>query len=253
MSLLYRALLGVGVCVCVLFGASHVTNADAITWNFTGSGGIGSDGNALSFTSGGVKVSATAWSYNGSFQNARLGQWGTGLGVCADLEGYCNTPDHQVDNAGTDDYVLFLFSAQVDPSTVRIDPYGTWDRDVSYWVGNVDSSLDSQGNLRLNSLAGTMYGGLTGLRFTSNDPFNSNGTTSGAFRDVSIYGSTSVNALLFGAQRGSESSDPYYTDRFKITGMTATASVPEPSSMLLLALGMGVIGLVSMRRNLVKG
>lgn len=238
MTQLNRILLGVGA--CVLLGATHVAHADTITWNLTGSGSLGSDGNSRSFTSGGITVTATAWSYNGSFQDARLGQWSTGLGVCADGEGSCSTPDHQVDNAGTDDYVLFRFSAPVDPLTVRIDPYGTWDRDVSYFVGNVASSLD---------LENKQYSDLAGLGFSS--IFNSNGTASSNYRDVSISNPFAVNALLFGAKYLGEN-DSSYTDRFKITLMTGSTSVPEPSSMLLLALGMGVIGLVSMRWNPAK-
>ena len=231
-----------GLVVCLLLGTSHVANADTITWNLTGSGSEGSVGNSRVFTAGGITVTATAWSIgtlsSSTFQAARLGIWSTGLGVCNTGE-TCRSPYHQVDNGGTpDDFVLFQFSAPVDPLSVRIDPYGTYDRDVSYWVGNINTS----------NLTGLSYNGLATLGFglrIDNDDY-----ASSSYRDVSIGGANSVNALLFGARVGSGADSN--ADYFKIKSMTASTSVPEPSSMFLLALGMGVIGLVSMRWNPAK-
>lgn len=76
------------------------------------------------------------------FQQARSELWATGLGVCS-LTKPCGNPSHQVDNAGQREYVLFRFSAPVDPISVRIDPFGTYDRDVSYWTGNIALPLVS--------------------------------------------------------------------------------------------------------------
>lgn len=207
-----------------LLGASG--HAEAITWNFTGSGGEGTIGNSRTFTSEGVTVTATAWSYNGtSFQAARLGLWSTGLGICSQSE-RCGDPVHQVDNAGQNEFVLFSFSTAVDPLSVRIDPYGTYDRDVSYWTGTVGLPSDL--------LAGETYASLGGLGFGGR--IDNNGTVSSSPRDVSIT-SLPVTAMLFGA-RVNGGGDDY----FKITSLTGTASVPEPSSLLLL--GLGMLGLV---------
>lgn len=246
MSLLYRAMLGVGA--CVLVGASHVATVDAITWDFRGDGGTLVDPSF--FESDGVK--ATAWNYGYSnqrysFQAATLHQVNHedtgkgGLGVCSGTEN-CETvsADYQVDNAGHDDYVLFTFDSPMDQFTVRINPEvnnsGGWDLDVSYFVGYVDPSID---------LAGKGYSDLVGLGFSSR--VDDDWYRSATYRDVSIFSQTPVNALLLGPKKGGEYD---LSDRFMITSIS---SVPEPSSMLLLMLGMGVIGLVSMRRNLVKG
>ena len=212
-----------------LLGTSGFAEAASITWNFTGSGSEGSIGNSRSFTAGGITTTATAWSYNGSFQQARLGQWSTGLGICSTSE-TCGSPVHQVDNAGQNEYVLFLFSSPIDPLTVRIDPYGTYDRDVSYWTGNVVSPI---------SLTGVLYGGLGALGFSGRA--DNDGTVSSSYRDVSIN-APFVNALLFGPKLGGGGDD-----YFKITSMSAAVSVPEPSSLLLL--GFGLLGLVWLRRK----
>ena len=106
--------------------------ADPVTWSFTGtqggSTGEGANGNTRTFQSGGVTLTATAWGYtygssNNALENAALGRWSTGLGACNRSES-CGDPNHQVDNVGADDFVLFTFSEAVDIATIRIDPYG---------------------------------------------------------------------------------------------------------------------------------
>ncbi len=229
------------ICAAVLsaFLAGTSSSADAITWNFTGYGGEGSIGNSRSFASEGVTVTATAWSYTSTgFQAARLGLWSTGLGVCNQAE-TCGNPSHQVDNSGRQEYVLFQFSSAVDPLSVRIDPYGTYDRDVSYWTGNVTLPSDL--------LAGETYGSLTGSSgvgfFSRIDNY---GSISSSPRDVSIT-SPYVTAMLFGPGYNSGGND-----YFKITSLTGTArttSVPEPTALLLLSLGLfGLVWLHSKRQ-----
>lgn len=227
-------------CAAVLsaFLAGTSGSADAITWTFTGPGSEGTIGNSRSFTSQGVTVTATAWTYtNSGFQAARLGLWSTGLGVCSQAERGCGSPNHQVDNAGQSEYVLFQFSRAVDPLSVRVDPYGTYDRDASYWTGNVTLPSDL--------LAGETYSSLTssGVGFFSR--IDNNGSVSSSPRNVAIT-SPFVTALLFGPGYNSGGND-----FFKITSLTGTArtsSVPEPSSILLLSLGL--LGLVWLQRKM---
>jgi hypothetical protein len=221
----------------LLLGTSGFAEATSVTWNLTGPGSEGSLGNTRSFTDfgSGITVAASAWNYyDGSFRQANLGQWSTGLGVCNPSESNpCSSPSHQVDNQGSDDFVLFLFSAPVDPTTVRIDPYGTYDRDVSYWTGTVGTPI---------SLTGVSYGGLGALGFSSR--IDNDGTSSSSYRDVPIV-SPFANALLFGPKYGGEG-DGY--DYFKITKLSA--SVPEPASLMLL--GAGLVGILIWRRKSVK-
>jgi hypothetical protein len=222
------ALLVAGTAALIPASAS----ADPVTWSFTGtqggSYGTGSFGNTRTFTQGGVTVTASAWGYTwGSSDNAlqagALGRWSTGLGVCNVNEGSgCGSPTHQVDNVGADDWVLFVFSTAVDITSVRIDPYGSYDRDVSYWVGNVTSPL---------SLSGVTYSGLSALGFAPRTD-NTAGVSSDA-RNVPVGGGY-VNALLIGGQLYSDQDD-----YFKITSITGDVrSVAEPSSLMLVGLGL---------------
>jgi hypothetical protein len=212
-----------GLVMCLLLlGINSTAEASPIIWNFTGSGGEGAVGNERIFNAGGITVTANAWSYGTSFQEARLGQWSTGIAVCGVPE-TCSNPQHQVDNVGQHEFVLLRFSAPIDPLSVRVDPYGTYDRDVSYWVGNVNSSID---------LTNKTYGQLAGLGFL--DRVDSNGTSSSSYRDVGINNLGSVNALLIGAKYYGSSDG---ADRFKITKASGY-SVPEPGTLLMLGLGM---------------
>lgn len=205
--------------------------AQALTWDFTGfHDGEGTIGNSRTFIAEGITVTATAWSYTSNgFEQARLGQWGIGLGVCS-VEEACGDPLHQVDNAGQNEYVLFQFSEAVIPVTVEIAPYGTYDRDVSYWTGT--------GVLPANLLDGETYGSLSSLGFFPR--IDSDGTVASYLsRDVSIS-SPAATALLFGPKYlGGED------DYFKIRSISA---VPEPTSLFLLTLGLfGLIGIHTRR------
>ncbi|MFD2255956.1 PEP-CTERM sorting domain-containing protein [Luteolibacter algae] len=211
----------------------------SITWNLGGSSNVTSTGGTKSFTVNGVKVTASAWSYtkgsnNNALEASKLGQWSPGLGVINNEENG-SSPWHQVDNEGQNDFILFTFDTLVDVESVKIQASpGPYDQDVSYWVGNTNSS----------NLNGVTYSGLSALGFLGEQQENGNSTSNA--KNVSINSpSSGVNAILFGPKTGLVS-DSRYIDAFKINSITASV-VPEPSTALLSVLG--VLGICARRRR----
>ena len=210
---------------------TSMLQAAAVSYDFTTSPatttGTGFS-NTFSYLNNGVTVTITGWGTTGTggaLQHGQMGFYsGLGLGVCNQSETLnCSSPNHQVDNASNYDFVLFQFSKPLDPATVSIIPYGYYDRDVTYYVGNTANALDLTGK-KLSDLAAV------GFSAAINDD-----STPAYFvgRTVNLN-SGIVNSLLFGARVGGDTSPDY----FKISGMTGeTPNVPEPGTFGLLAGG----------------
>lgn len=232
-----------GVAAAALIGATAVANAATITFDLTtgGSNSGSGFGNVRTFTSGGVTLTVTAWGLTGSgnsFQTAQLGQFSGGLGSCNRDEGTgCSDPAHQVDNIGADDYVLFQLSGAGTFSfaSIVIDPSGTYDRDVSYYIGSASNPLNLTGS-DLGDLAALGLGGVT----------DDQGSTSSAARTVDLN-DESGNSLLFGAEQGESD------DRFKIKTLvidfTPTTTVSEPGTLAAFGLGLAALGYLGRRRK----
>lgn len=236
------------LCACVVLAGTALSQN--VQWDTVGPNHGGSFGNALNFYSDtdNKNLVVNSWGYtygpsNTAFEAARGSQYTIGMGV-SNAEETTNNPDHQVDNIGADDFMLFYFDEMVGNVKVTIDPYGTYDRDVTYYTATLDGPVD---------LTHLTYADLAALGFSArHDDYS---TMSGDAREVSIANTTGgFNAILFGAWQGEPTGDS--VDCFKISGVSATytgqpnphgnGTIPEPSSALLGLLG--TLGLLRRRR-----
>lgn len=229
------------------------TISNTLTFDLTTGGtqtsNPGAFGNTWVFTSGGVTLTASAWGLTGNsattFQTAQAAQYVTGIGVCNQSEGLnCPAPTHQVDNDTHYDFFLFQFSQAVDPLKVWINPTGVWDRDVTYYIGDLSSFDQDLTGRSLADLTGTL--GLT--------QFDDDSYPHSMPRDIVIDGGA-ITTLLVAARIGGDSS----VDRFLIPTVTAMESpsiqptllaipsdVPEPSTYVLM--GASLLALGALRR-----
>jgi hypothetical protein len=203
--------------------------ATASTWTFASGGDSystsgSSYGNLITFSHGIETLQVSAWANTAvapanGFETAYIRDFSTGLGVCNREEGNISScingggANHQVDNVG------------------QQDPNGTWDRDVSFWVGNVSAGM---------TLAGSTFTNLGALGFGSQvDSLN---TASNAALTISLGGYMG-NALLVGGLFPADGSP----DRFKIRSLVTTTGisvVPVPAGAWLLVSALGVLATI---------
>jgi len=225
--------IGLSLSLSLAMAVAPSAHASPIVFSYTGGNlGQGTLGNNIVETNSGETVTATAWSVTGSgdttFQTGALGQYsGLGLGDCNqdELAVGCSAPQHEVDDNGQDDFVLFTFSTPVTSVTITIDPVCDCDTNASYYVGK-----------GLNPLGDTLaqLGTVT----------NSNQISPDVTRSITLSGlGTGVTSILFGAS--TSGTDNY----FKIESLSVTegATAPEPATFGLA--GAALIGLGVIRRK----
>ncbi|MBL8231697.1 MAG: PEP-CTERM sorting domain-containing protein [Bryobacterales bacterium] len=234
------SILGVATALMTLSG---VAPAATITFNLnstaqmlapTGSG----FGNAFTYEAGGLTVVVSAFGSTGTggaLQTAQLRRFSGGLGVCNQSEGVdCPDGPHATNNAGgTVDFILFSFSAAVDPLSITLGWDGG-DMDASYWIGSQTSP----------AVGGATVSGLGSLGFGTE--FVNNGSS---IRTFNVDGGAG-RSMLVSAQWGETN------DAFKLKTLSVstdiprdTADVPEPATLVMMGAGLIGLGLLKKQRG----
>jgi hypothetical protein len=165
----------------------------------------------------------------------------TGLGVCNRKEGSMSSclngnSLHEVDNVGQQDLVLFLFDSPQTIQSLTIEPYGDWDRDISFWVGNVATGM---------TLSGSTFAGLGALGFGGQvNSLNSPGSSP---LTISLGGHTG-NALLIGGLYPADGTPDRFTIRSLVTSSGSVSVVPVPAAGWLLVSAFAVLAGIRRRQ-----
>jgi PEP-CTERM motif len=232
------------VAIFTAIAATQPASAQQITFTGASSSTDGTNGNIRAYSSGGIQVQASAWSYSGStLQRSFLGQYSTGLGVTNDNEGNGSTSNsHTIDNVGQTDFVLLLFNQSVNIASARLTPY-----DVSATVDDNDAYVSyASGALPFTNvptpvaLNNAVFASLLAHGF--NVPGNMVSPNLTLLNSAGLFG----NAWIIGAARVNPDGND---DGFKLTAINVTAAVPEPSTWAMMLIGFGAIGLATRRRR----
>ncbi len=199
-----------------------------------------------SFSGDGVSASVTAFSSTGTnttFGDATTAYWnGSGLGVYSSNDS--GSPNHSVDNYNGVDVALFSFSENVTLQSISIG-WKYYDADISvlaYTGGGAPSSLIGNTAQGLLSSGWTLIGHYANLATNTAKAINEAAVTS-SYWLISAYNSS------FGSAPSGNSPGGYLgmgNDYFKVVNLKGatppstgnTQSVPEPSTILMLTLGL---------------
>lgn len=216
----------------------HATTIDFRTGGSPASGSGSGYGNVWTFSQSGTRVAVSGWGNTGgsnkhpTFQSAYVGRFSTGLGVCnRDEKSIASCINggllHQVDNSSEQDLLLFSLDAPMVLQSITIDPYGEWDRDVSWWIGNLATG---------QGLSGKGFGNLGTLGF--GDQVNALNTVGEGPLTINL-GNVIGNALLFGAHYPFNSQ----VDRFKVRSLNVAPAptVPVPGAAWLFVSGLAAL------------
>lgn len=256
-----------------LFGFAVISAVPARATNSfdftTGSGNLYS--NTTPYTLGGINgaagISVTMYAFGntgtaGSLAAGQTGQWnGYGLGICNATEGAgCSAPQHQVDNSGQTDFMLFVFSTPVNLGQIQlmqysnnsgIGPNGATDMDMSYWVGQAGNTAFSSLIAGGGAIPGTTQNNdlCTGTCWSTE---NIGGTNLATVTD-SLGGATNVTYLLVSAGYGATGNPDGTADFFKIQDLqnvTKFTANPEPATFGMFGFALAGLGWVARKRKL---
>ena len=210
--------------------------AEELFLNGSSSNGTSGNVRTYSFVDGStlINAQATGWSVDsmGVIRQGALGRWDGGLGVIYNS----NDNSHTVDNSGRTDFVVFQFSQAVDLNRINLTAYGDTDATIRY--GNVGGLWNANPGLHLDPMAQL-------LALTPNS-FAVPGGNSSGWRNVNGSNATANWWVISAAAPNPDS----YKDYFKIKALDLTAAaVPEPSTWMMMILGIGAIGAASRKRQ----
>ncbi len=250
-----RYWMALGAVVLTLAMAGNAS-ADLVTFDFTCSSGCleddGSDGNSLSFTQDGLTVTVRAYNSivaGGIYQSAEVTQYGNGLGVEA---AGVDTSD-STDNFANEDLLLFEFTAA--GSSAFVDPESVSLYASSWFFGDLDTDANIILGVGSPGLSIAGYAGIDILLNTS--PFDYIDPLDSPY-DGPIGGSPTVHTIdttLQGNYLAVLARPLHFDDAFWIGGLTVEWAggndtqtpgggvVPEPTTMVLLSMGVGAVAI----------
>lgn len=211
-----------------------VAPASATSFVFTNSGNTntsGAFGNTFSMTSGGITVTARAWSATTTSATpaaAYLGVYsgsGGGLGVTNVNEGSGGNPKHTIDNLDGYDFVMLTFSQAVNLTSINKNNYDiSGGADGDYWYS---------------------FGSASAITASNWTTYLSNSVSRNSGDAVASNPNTFATVWLIGAARTPNEKN----DGFKLSAVNViTPQVPEPATWLTMILGFGAIGGMVRRR-----
>ncbi len=226
----------------------------ACSFTNNGGSGIGNQYNCASQPNGATPtLRVTAFHLSGSTGGSTVATAavtgpfsGSGIGVGNSIEGGTNAsdPNHAMDNEGTGSDMLLL-NFLTGSHNLRSVGLGYVDGDSDFqllrWAGLGAPTLAGRTVSQLFTsgwqLVGSTNGGSAEATYANVNP----GNLSSQYWILAAYNTS------FGSAQGFDAGD----DAVKVLSVTAspTQVVPEPSTYVLLATGMGALGMVARRRR----
>jgi hypothetical protein len=209
-----------------------------------------------------VKVRVTAYSTTGTtptsaVQRGSVNVYSNGLGDTSNGES-TGSPHHTVDNLGKSDFLLFQFDQPVDLDSAKFTTYnmgsGRFDGDAT--IARANSNTNWMSDLLPNSATYAQLAAIFGTSFTASNVASTSSQTSTT--RLLNPGNNYANVWLIGAafNNPTENCGTYKNklclDGFKLSNITVTTAIPEPSTWMMMIAGFGFIGF-SMRRKKREG